>query len=285
MLLVKKGVLYAVFSLMAAVILALGLINYIRLQDVIMLRDILGLSEAEQSFYATLKFYAENLLYLSFVGVVLLFVVFLIIQTGSVRVFREIDKVTELSAHGRYYSGDYTRKLGRLGEKIHRLFGELNRLDEMKSLKISALSNLVGFFLENGLLHCFVTDIQGSIGSVSKRLCEKLKIEGKVLKGRTLSEVVKDFDFSGVTEKLERNRTPVERKGLVLDLGETSVQGQFTFYPVFNSKNELSNIVCVSEKETLREGITKKADQIREAQKRITGIFKKRSHGKNRSGD
>jgi hypothetical protein len=209
----------------------------------------------------------------------------LVIQWGSVRVFREIDKVTELSAHGRYYSGDYTRKLGKLGEKINRLFGELNRLDEMKSLKISALSNLTGFFLENGNLHCFITDIQGSIGSVSKRLCEKLKIDGKALKGRTLSEVVKDFDFAGVTAELERNRTPVMRKGLVLVLGETSVQGQFTFYPVFNSKNGLSNIVCVSEKETLLEGITKKADQIVKAQKRITGIFRKRSPGKDKSGD
>jgi hypothetical protein len=273
MLLVKKIVLYVTFFVMAVIILALGTVNYYR---------IVGTGAIENEL---VKYYTENLLYLSIVGVVILLVAFFVTLRGGVRVFKEIDKVTELSAHGRYYSGDYTRKLGRLGEKINHLFGELNRLDEMKSLKISALSNLTGFFLENGSLHCFITDIQGSIGSVSKRLCEKLKIDGQALKGRTISEVVKDFDFAGVTAELERNRTPVMRKDLMLVLGETSVQGQFTFYPVFNSKNRLSNIVCVSEKETLLEGISKKADQIREAQKRITDIFKKRSLDKDKSGD
>ena len=269
MLLVKKIVLYITFFVMAVMMLALGTVNYYR---------IVGTGAIENEL---VKYYTENLLYLSIVGVVILLVAFFVTLRGGVRVFKEIDKVTELSRYGRYYSGESLKKLGKLGDKINRLFGELNRLNEMKSLKVNSLSQLLEFFLEHANLHCFIADVQGSIGSASKRFIEKLKIDQHAMKGSTISDVLKDFDFKEVTAELTRSRIPVSKKGLILVIGDTRIQGQFTFYPIFNVKNELSNIVCVSEKETLLEGITKKADQIREAQKRITGIFKRRSGGTN----
>lgn len=172
------------------------------------------------------------------------------------------------------------RKLGRLGEKINRLFGELNSLNEMKSLKISAVSNLVSFFLENAFLHCFIADIRGTIGSVSKRFAEKLKTDGHEVIGHSLTDMIKELDFAELKTEMERNWIAVSKKGLMLVTSDTTLQGQVTFYPVFNARNELSNIVGVSEKETLIEGITKKADQIKVAQKRIAGIFRKRPEEK-----
>ncbi|HUT66815.1 MAG TPA: PAS domain-containing protein [Spirochaetota bacterium] len=268
MILVKRVVLYVAFFIMAIMMIVPGAVYYIRLEGI----DALGND--------LIRYNAENLVYLGIVGVVVLLVLFLLIHRGGVRVLKAIDKVSELSGYGRYYSGEYMRKLGRLGEKINRLFGELNSLNEMKSLKISAVSNLVSFFLENASLHCFIADIQGTIGSVSKRFAEKLKTDGQGVIGRSLTDMIKEFDFAEIKAELERNRSAVSKKGLMLVTGDTTLQGQFTFYPVFNAKNELSNIVGVSEKETLIEGITKKADQIRVAQKRITGIFRKRPEEK-----
>jgi len=268
MILVKRVVLYVAFFIMAIMMIVPGAVYYFRLEG----SDALGND--------LIKYNVENMVYLGIVGVVVLLVLLLLIHRGGVRVLKAIDKVSELSGYGRYYSGEYMRKLGRLGEKINRLFGELNSLNEMKSLKISAVSNLVSFFLENAALHCFIVDIQGTIVSVSKRFAEKLRIDGHEVIGHSLTDMIKEFDFVAVKAELERNRTAVSKKGLMTGTGGTTLQGQLTFYPVFNAKNELSNIVGVSEKETLIEGITKKADQIRVAQKRITGIFKKRPEKK-----
>ncbi|UCB45511.1 MAG: hypothetical protein JSV25_15085 [Spirochaetota bacterium] len=264
MILVKRVVFYVAFFIIGALIIMLGVVNYLRLSDI----DAYNIQ--------LIKFYAENLLYLSIVSLIILFVTVLIIHRGGTRVLKEIDKVTELSGYGRFYSGEYTKKLGRLGEKINRLFLELNRLNDMKSLKISSVSNLNSFFLDSTHLHLFITDIEGTIQSCSRLLQEKLKIEVQDIRGKGFSDIIKDLDFNELVVELQRSHTAVKREKVILTIGESSFQSQFMLYPIFNVRNELSNIVCVSEKETLLSSISKKAEQISKAQRKITDIFKKK---------
>jgi hypothetical protein len=263
MILVKRVVFYGVFFIIGALIIMLGVVNYLRLADI------------EAYNILLIKFYAENLLYLSIVSVIILLVSVLIIHRGGTRVLKEIDKVTELSGYGRYYSEEHMKKLGRLGEKINRLFLELNRLNDMKSFKISSVSNLNVFFLDNTHLHLFITDIEGTIQSCSRILLDKLKIAVQDMRGKNFSDVIKDLDFNELVLELQRSHTAVTREKVLLTAAEKSFQSQFVFYPILNVKNELSNIVCVSEKETLLASISKKAEQISIAQKKITNNFKK----------
>ncbi len=264
MILVKRVVFYVAFFIIGALIIMLGVVNYLRLADI------------ETYNIQLIKFYSENLLYLSIVSVIVLIMSVLIIHRGGIRVLKEIDKVTELSRYGRYYSGEYMKKLGRLGEKINRLFLELNRLNDMKSLKISSISNLNAFFLDNTHLHLFITDIEGTIQSCSRVLLDKLKIEVQDMRGKSFSDIINDLDFNDIVLELQRSRITLTREKVILTVGESSFQSQFVIHPIFNVKNELSNIVCVSEKETLLTSISKKAEQISKAQKKIKDIFKKR---------
>jgi hypothetical protein len=246
-------------------IIMVGVINYIRLTSLETL-DIL-----------LMKFYAENLIYISIVSVIILIVSFFIIHRGGIRVLKEIDKITEISISGRYFSAEYTRKLGKLGEKINRLFSELNRLNDMKSLKISAISNLNSFLLENIDLHVLIADIGGVVQACSKRLLDKLDITLQDLKGKNLQAVITDLDFNGVISELEKTRSAYAKEKCVLSVGETSYQSQLVFYPIFNVKSELSNIICISEKEAILSSITRKADQISKTPQKIAGIFKKKT--------
>ena len=197
MILVRKAVLYAAFFIMALMMLVPGAAFY------------LGVDGTGTAGSDAVKYNAENMVYLGIVGIVVLLLLLLLIHRGGVKVLKAIDKVSELSGYGRYFSGDYMRKLGRLGEKINRLFGELNSLNEMKSLKISAVSGLVAFFLENASLHCFILDIQGTVGSVSRPFAEKLKIGPAVMIGRNMTDIMKELDFTDLKAELERNRTAV----------------------------------------------------------------------------
>lgn len=74
------------------------------------------------------------------------------------------------------------KRLGTLGERIDRLFVELNRLNEVKSFKIVVLSGVNRFLLEHCEPHMCVTDVaekaeqvQTQVSKVGQRLMEVLK--------------------------------------------------------------------------------------------------------------
>ena len=83
MILVKRVPLYIVFFVIGVIMIMLGVINYIRLTSFETL-DIL-----------LVKFYAENLFYISIISVIVLLFSVFVIHRGGVRVLKEIDKITE----------------------------------------------------------------------------------------------------------------------------------------------------------------------------------------------
>jgi transcriptional regulator with PAS, ATPase and Fis domain len=263
MILVKRIPLYTAFLVIGLIIILLGVINYLKLTSI------------ETFDIRLVKYYAENMIFMSIVSVIILISAVFIIHRGGVRVLREIDKATEISRSGRYYSIEYTKKLGKLGDKINRLFLELNTLNDMKSLKISSISNINAFLMDNTDLHVLILDIEGTIQSCSKRLLEKLNVKAQDIKGKSFTEVITDPDFQQIVKELERNRSSVSTEKSILSLGEGRFQIYAVFYPIFNIRNELSNIVCIIEKEALLSSISRKAEQISKAPKKIAGILKK----------
>lgn len=268
MILVKKGYFFFALFVTLGLLLFLGLNGYITAQN-------RTLSTGQQ-----LKYCAENSVFMSVNSVIAVLIIFFIMNRRSIHVLNELDKIAQLSRYGKHSTGDYLKKLGRLGEKIDTLFLELSRLNEMKSLKISALSNLNLFFLEQIQLKLFITDVTGRVLHCSRKFLDQMELDKSRIVGTNISTFIQNLNFNDAITEIEQNRKGILKEKLTIDAGERSFESSLELYPIFNAQNELSNIICISEKETILREISKKTEQINvnisKAQRRITDLFKRK---------
>jgi PAS domain-containing protein len=269
MLLIKKGYFSFAIITSCALVLLLGITGYSAVKG--------------RGAYTTtqLKFYSENCIYISILAIIVILTIFFLISRKSLKVLRELDKIAEISRYGKYYTGDHLKKLGTLGEKIDHLFFELNRLNEMKSLRISTLSNIQQFFLESIHLKLLITDMQGTIQYASRALLHIFEQESAQIIGKNISSLVQEIQFSELVADMELNRRPVMQENLTVKVGENSFTSGMEYIPIFNVKNQLSEIICISEKETILAELSKRAEQIvriTRARKKITDFFKKKGN-------
>ena len=113
------------------------------------------------------KFVAENMIYIGIIIIIIVAALFGYVYWGSLRVFTELDKLKEAVKHGNYDRIMFQKRLGQLGLEISDLFVHLNSISGKKTEKISAISCLNTFLLENIRLKMLVIDVQGMILSVS----------------------------------------------------------------------------------------------------------------------
>jgi signal transduction histidine kinase len=227
-----------------------------------------------------LKFRAENVVFISIISIVAVLVIFFVMHRRSVHIIKELDKVTELIRHGRYSAGDYLKRLGRIGDKIDDLMFELNHLNDMKSLKISSLTAIIQFLVENIHLRLIICDIQGNVLHCSARLLVDMGVERSFFINKKVGSLVEKIEYEEILRKLGQSRSPVLRENLKIITADKSLTSSVEFYPVFNVKNELSNVMFIAENKSVLSGLSKKADQITttvtKAQRKITDIFKKK---------
>jgi transcriptional regulator with PAS, ATPase and Fis domain len=266
MVLIKKWQYYMLLLFTCVLLLVLGAVHYRVMNEISVLTPL------------QIKFYSENSIFISIVSIVIMIIVFFLIMRRSIYVMNELDKITQLSKHGRYYSGDSLKRLGSLGDKIDNLYLELNRLNDMKSIKISTLSNVNQFFLENIHLKLVITDVQGTILHCSGDFLEYVSMEKSLVISKPISTFIVDFNFQEITSEVEKTRKPILQQNLKLNMGDKSQTGSFEFFPIFNSRNELSSIICINEKESVLTELSKKADlliSVSKTQKKITDLFKR----------
>ena len=265
MLLVKKGYFYLTLVVCCTLILLLGIAGYT------------AISNRSLFTFSAIKYHSENCIFIAILSVIVVLTLFFLMNRKSVKVLRELDKIAEISRYGKYYTGDYLKKLGSLGERIDHLFLELNSLNEMKSLRISALSKREQFLLENVPLKLMVIDVRGSLQGASRVLLEAIEQERSQIVGKNIEAFLKNVKFSDVIKDMENNRGVVMRKNIVVHAGEKSFESTIEFIPIFNVKNQLSDIICISEKETILTELSKKAEKIVKistARRRITDFLK-----------
>jgi hypothetical protein len=267
MLLMKRGLLVFILLAGCALLLLVGVTGH------------RALIEKGSATPQQLKYYAENTVFVSLLAVFALLILISVAWRRSVRVYNELDKIAQLSRYGKYYTGDFVKKLGKLGVKIDRLFSELNTLNEMKSLRISSLSSLNRILLENIHLKLLVADIQGMVQSCSRKFVEEIaQVEDRVLK-KNVSSLFQGLDFPEVTAELERNRTPIEMPDLSMRMEGKQYAGRVEFIPIFNVKDRLSEIVFVCERESILIELSKKTEKLVKSKTGglgIKGIFKGR---------
>jgi signal transduction histidine kinase len=239
-------------------------------------RDYLLIARSVSLSLEELKIRGETVLYLSIVFAVVILLAFSLVLLRSRNIFRELDKISDMTRYGNFSIEGSLGRLGPLGEKILQLNQRLTELNAMKSLRISSLASINAFLLNNSRLALLVTDITGKITNASARCLEKLKKETGEMVGRYVTEVLPELDYQSVIGRIEKQRGELE----LSDLKESP-----TLYPVFNSKNELSDIICVLGKEDIVTKISKHAEDLSKPASRVTKLVRRYLHGrpKNRS--
>jgi signal transduction histidine kinase len=213
-----------------------------------------------------LKIRSETVLFLSIVFAVVILLVFGLILLRSRNISRELDKISEMTRYGNFSFEESLRRIGPLGAKIRQLNQRLTELNEMKTLRISSLASINALLLNNIRLALLITDITGKISSISARYLEKLKIESGEAVGKHITEVLPELDFQAAIGRIEKQHTEL----LLGDLKDSP-----TLYPIFNRKNELSNIICILGKEEIVTKISKYAEDRSRPVSRVTNLVRK----------
>lgn len=193
----------------------------------------------------TLKYFTENFIYFVIILLVVLTGIFIASLMKSRNIYRELDKIIELSRQGKYSSGMQLKKLGRLGEKIIEINRKLNDLNEMKSLKISSLSCMLNFILDKVDMPIFILDAQGMVTKVSQYLLEQMDVPEKDLINKYAENLFDKFTFSPVLQELRKSKFVMVQTPLILDSFDEPIDVNIIIFPVMNYKNEISNCVCI----------------------------------------
>jgi len=205
----------------------------------------LTFSHVEAGDALTLKYFAENFIYYGIVLLIILTVIFISTLVKSKNIYRELEKVIELSRQGKYFSGDQLKKLGKLGDKIIDINSQLNSLNEMKSLKISSLSNTVNFMLDKSNLSVLVLDAQGLISKVSRKLLEDLQIEEKDILNKFAEDILDNFNYSNVINELKKSKYVILKSPLIIETSNLRIDVNMVIFSIFNYRNDISNCACV----------------------------------------
>jgi signal transduction histidine kinase len=237
------------------------------------IRDYLLIAGSGSRSPEELKIQAETVLYLAIVFVLAIALLFAVVLLRSRNISRELDKISDMTRYGNFSIQGSLEKIGPLGEKIGQLNQRLTELNAMKSLRISSLAAINAFLLNNSRLALLVTDITGKIINVSARCLEKLKRESGEVVGRHLTEILPELDYQSCVARIEKQRAELE----LSDLKDTP-----TLYPVFNSSQELSNIICVLGKEEIITKISKRSEERPTPTSRVTKLVRRYFHGRSK---
>ena len=90
-----------------------------------------------------------------------------------------------------------------LGEKINKLYQNLNKVNEGRSLKISSLNGLLSFLLNNISFPILVANIAGSIVYVSRTYCAKTGTERTSLMQKDIQEYIGEVRFADIVNTFE----------------------------------------------------------------------------------
>jgi signal transduction histidine kinase len=234
-------------------------------------RDYLLIARSVSLSLEELKIRGETVLYLSIVFAVAILLAFSIVLLRSRNIFRELDKISDMTRYGNFSIEGSLGRIGPLGEKILQLNQRLTELNAMKSLRISSLASINAFLLNNSRLALLVTDITGKITNASARCLEKLKKETGEVVGKHVTELLPELDYQSAIGTIEKQRGELQ----LSDLKESP-----TLYPVFNSKNELSNIICILGKEEIVTKISKHAEERLKPSSRVTKLVRRYLRGR-----
>jgi PAS domain-containing protein len=178
---------------------------------------------------------AETTLFLGIVFCLLILLLFAALLLKSFNVSRELDKQISLAQVGSVSVGESLRRLGPLGGKIRLLQAGVQELSQRRSLRISSLSGILDFLLNNTEVPLLVLDLAGGIEAVSRGFLERNKKQAGEVVGRHIAEVDPEVPFPEVVARMEREHAPAGQPG----------KESLVYYPVYNGQSQLANLIAV----------------------------------------
>ena len=250
-------------------LLSFAAVMFFGIRDYLLITGSAGLSQGE------MKIRGETVLYLSIVFSAAILLCFSLVLLRSRDIYRELDKISDMTRYGNFSIAGSLGRIGPLGDRILQLNQRLTELNEMKSLRISSLAAINAFLLNNSRLAVLITNITGKITSVSTRCLEKLKKESAEVVGRHITEILPELDFQSSIATLEKQPGELELR---------EMNNAPTLYPVLNSRNELSYIICVLGREEIVKKISKYAEERAKPASQVAKMVQKyfRGRGKRR---
>lgn len=193
------------------------------------------------------KYEVENFIFAS----IMLFMIVIFFLVNLIRVsdnmLKKLDKMIELSEYGEHDISVHLKEMGVFGIKVNYLMFQQNRLNDIKTLKISSLSGVNNFLMERIGKMIFIVNRQGEVTDCSKRLEEQLKSDKGKLIGKNIDTLLKGANFEELFASLAEMRKPITKEGLEIEIdGKTSLR-KAAFYPVINAGNEVSHMIAVIE--------------------------------------
>ncbi len=200
-----------------------------------------------------IRFQAESFLFYFIVTAVVLITGFGFLLFRVHHVDRQLDKLIEMSRYSDIYPSKHFAGLGPLGEKLKLIYRQINSLNIRKTMKISALSNLNEFLLNNISLPLVVTDVVGTILYSNSAFADKLKTTRGDLKSRKIDKVFTDLNIPVLMLELSRQHIPLETNS-----NNTSI----TCYPVHNVSAEMNYAIFVPEKKAAYSSLHKAGNDV-----------------------
>lgn len=186
-----------------------------------------------------LIYQAERFLFYSLITVVILITGFLTLLFRSIHVDRKLDRIIEMSRNSDIYPEKHFVGIGPLGERLKKIFSQINNLNIRKTLKISALSRLNEFIMNNITIPLLVTDVTGRILYSSNTFIEKLESTRADLIQKQIETFLPDLNVPTLMIELSRKPIPIERE---------ANKYKFTCYPIHNISGGLNYVVFSADK-------------------------------------
>ncbi len=192
-----------------------------------------------------LKYEVENFI---FAAVCLFLIVFLFLVNFmriSRNILRKLDKIIELSEYGRLDISEHLKEIGPIGDKVRYLIHQLEKMNRMKSLKISSLTGINSFLVKRSGEMLFYFDYKGNILDCSETFLKEYGISREEITGKNVGEFFKGLVPAALFLELENKRAALIKDNEKIALKNDEKNVKVTLYPVMNSDNEVSHAVAV----------------------------------------
>jgi PAS domain S-box-containing protein len=235
MIIISKFSLYAFAFSAGILIFFLGVTSYYYIKDIPQVADL------------TFKYIAENFIFYAILFNIILFYLLRRIAVKSTKILAQLDKIIELSKTGNYNVVEYLKKLGQLGEKINFILFQFTQLNLMKSLKISAQSNINEFLIAKVNERLLILDMQGNILNISQPFLDLFGLAKDQLVNKNLKEIIKDLNFEQLLQDMKKERKAVLLANTIVEIKEKKEIINLSFQPVADIKNNISNIIVIGQ--------------------------------------
>jgi len=236
MVLIKKNYALFFYSISILFILIIGVYSYFIIKE-------FNIGDRDLN----LKYKSETVLFLMFLAIVIDTATFITIQIKSRKIIKEIDKIKEMSVYSDFDVNKALSKLELLGDKIADIYSLLLSISNQKSLKINSQANIINILINKLDVNIFILDFKGVITNYNPKILKRFNLDEDSVLKNNIDNII-NVNFQLIYFEMIKSRDEAIREKFLYKFENGEFFVNLIFIPVFNTKNELSNTICILEK-------------------------------------